>query len=272
MGKRCRKRFESGKPKHGGKSSSGLEPLWIHGRHAALAALANPERVVARAVVQSGDGDLEGLVEEAGRKSDRRRPKPEFKDRRELDALIGPDARHQGIAVLVEPLEFMAIEDLVRQAERRERALVVILDRATDPGNVGAVLRSAAAFGAMAVIVQERHSPRETGVMAKAASGAAEILPLIRATNIARALERLKNGGFWSVGLDIGAEPDLDQVDIGGKCALVFGAEGPGLRRLVRDSCDRLAKIPISKAMESLNLSNAVAIALYDRARRAPKN
>ena len=195
MGKRCRKRFESGKPKHGGKSSSGLEPLWIHGRHAALAALANPERVVARAVVQSGDGDLEGLVEEAGRKSGRRRPKPEFKDRR-IGRLIGPDARHQGIAVLVEPLEFMAIEDLVRQAERRERALVVILDRATDPGNVGAVLRSAAAFGAMAVIVQERHSPRETGVMAKAASGAAEILPLIRATNIARALERLKNGVF----------------------------------------------------------------------------
>ena len=183
------------------------------------------------------------------------------------DRVLAPGAVHQGIALLAYPL---ADEDLGLIQDRLGEAktgVVVVLDQATDPQNVGAVLRSAAAFGALGVVVPDRHAPEAGAVMAKAASGALETVPLIRVTNLARALDDLKKMGFWCVGLDGTAAESLAEADLSGLIALVVGAEGTGLRRLSRETCDRLVRIPISGAMESLNLSNACAVALYELAR-----
>jgi len=147
-------------------------------------------------------------------------------------------------------------------------ATVIVLDRAEDPHNVGAVLRSAAAFGAQAVILPDRHAPNATAALAKVASGALETVPLVRVTNLARALGQLKQAGFWCIGFDMAADALLAAADIGGKAALVLGSEGDGLRRLTRASCDLLVRIPLVRGgIESLNLSAAAAIALYERAR-----
>lgn len=174
---------------------------------------------------------------------------------------------HQGIAVLAEHLESPGIEDIGRLAQNRDHAVVMVLDQVTDPHNVGAILRSAAAFGALAVVVTDRHSPEETGTLAKSASGALEVMPLVRVTNMVRALEQLKEAGFWTAGLAGEATQTLAQAKLSGKIALVMGAEGEGLRRLTREHCDHLVKLPMSDLVESLNVSNAAAISLYELAR-----
>jgi 23S rRNA (guanosine2251-2'-O)-methyltransferase len=191
-------------------------------------------------------------------------PAPETLPRPEIDRLLADGAAHQGIALLADPLPELAVEDICRRAADCPRARVVVLDQATDPRNVGAVMRAAAAFGAEAVVIQDRHAPPAGGALAKAASGALEKVTLVRTVNLARALGLLKNAGFWCVGLDARAEATLGQTDLTGKIALVLGAEGEGLRRLTRDSCDLLAKIPMTEGWESLNLAAAAAIALYE--------
>ena len=248
-----------------GKSAGGAHQNWIFGHHAGLAAIANPERKVLRIVVskQSIDDGLMFEIKDAVNDAGITRPGPEQKDRAALDDIFGWGAVHQGLAVQVANLEQPELEDLIDLAQSQESACIVILDQATDPRNIGAVMRSAAAFGAMGLVVQDRNAPEMTATMAKAASGAAERLPLVRVTNISRAIDDLKKNEFWAIGLDGSADEVLDRKVMKGRIALVLGAEGSGLRRLVAETCDRLVKIPILGSVESLNLSNAAAVALY---------
>ena len=179
----------------------------------------------------------------------------------DLGRLVPSDAPHQGVVIEVEPLDDMWIDDLLTKAS--DRSLLLVLDQVTDPHNVGAILRSAAAFGAIGIVTQDRHSPPESGVIAKAASGALERVPWARVVNLARALEEIGEAGFWRIGLTCDADTDLKDALGPQRVALVLGAEGPGLRLNTKEHCDALARLPISEAIESLNVSNAAAVALY---------
>lgn len=227
----------------------------IFGRHATLAALGNPERSAIRLLV-AGKADADITKAAAGKKL-----LIETLDPKALMRLLPPGAVAQGLALEVEPLREKHIEDLKPKAGRKN--LVLVLDQVTDPHNVGAIFRSAAAFGVRAIITQDRHAPEEGGVLAKAASGALDIIPWCRVTNLGRALGELFEMGYWRIGLEGTSDKPLSQVDAGENIALVLGAEGKGLRRMTAEHCDFLAKIPIPGEMESLNVSNAAAIALY---------
>jgi len=254
--KRKKIRVKRGKPDRGRQNRPARGGgLWLYGRHAVLAALGNPRRTVRRVLVARGADPLpDGLF-----------PAAEPAAREAIDAVLGPGAVHQGIAAEVEPLEQPAIEDIAAGAG----ALLVALDQVTDPQNIGAVLRSAAVFGAAAVILPDRHSPEETGALAKAASGALEQVPLIRVVNLVRALEGLKQAGFWCLGLDSEADTPIEQAPHAPRRVVVMGAEGAGLRRLTRETCDVLVRIGGPGGLASLNVSNAAAVALYALSRDA---
>ena len=260
-------------PRRQGKSQgAGRSGLWLYGVHAALAALANHERRVERLVLTEDAGRalrprIEKIAAARGRDGARPSPTPEIKSRQEIEGMIGAGAVHQGIALLARPLPDVFLDDVLDAAEGEE-AVLVVLDQVTDPQNVGAILRSAAAFGARAVIVPGRGAPRPTGALAKAASGALEYVPLVRVTNLSAALDALKARGFWCAGLDSRAPESLSEADLSGRLALVLGSEGKGLRRLVGERCDLLVRLPISDRVESLNVSAAAAIALYELARQ----
>ena len=242
---------------------------WIYGRHACLAAIANPVRHIRRIVLSTqGAEEIEAEVCDAGNRilenyPDAIRPSVEYRDRRELSALLPRDAVHQGICIDASPLPHPVIEDLIEEATGLNHACLLVLDQATDPRNIGAVMRTAAAMGALGIVVQDKHAPEITGTMMKAASGAVERLPLVRVTNLARTLDLLKQAEFWCVGFDGHATEHLSAKTLQGRNVVVLGAEGAGLRRLTRETCDLLVKIPILDTVESLNLSNAAAIALY---------
>jgi len=237
---------------------------WLYGRHAVAAALANPERRWRQlTVLPAQETEARELV--AGARAEHRADGEPVRvlDRGGFAQLLGEDAVHQGLALEVEPLDAPDLDDLLRAVHGAARAVIVVLDQVGDPQNVGAVLRAAAAFGARAVIVAAHGTPPTTGALAKAASGALDLVPLIEEVNIARALDRLKEAGFWCCGLDEHAATELAALDLGPLVALVLGAEGAGLRRLVRERCDHLARLPTSAAMPSLNVSTAAAVALY---------
>tara|TARA_R110000868_G_scaffold110186_1_gene298772 strand:+ start:430 stop:1299 length:870 start_codon:yes stop_codon:yes gene_type:complete len=242
------------------KPGRNREGLWLYGAHAVSAALTNPKRHCVRLVATAGGAESlpDGLAA------------PEILTREAIDAVLPPGAVHQGIAVQVLPLQPKFIEDIVRHADSTARTVVIALDQVTDPQNVGAVLRSAAAFGAYAVIAPDRNTPEPTGAMAKAASGALETVPLIRPNNLVRALETLKENGFWVVGLDMDAPQSLAEADLPERCVLALGAEGRGLRRLTRETCDLMVRVPMTGAVESLNVSASAAVALYEWVRAAP--
>jgi 23S rRNA (guanosine2251-2'-O)-methyltransferase len=244
---------------------------WLYGRHAVAAALANPERRIRRLVaVAEVAGELAPLLAAA------RADCPgaaELVDRSALARLLPPDAVHQGIAAAADPLpqrDLAGIVDAI--ADRPSPHLVLVLDQVSDPHNVGAILRSAAAFAALAVVVPDHGAPPVTGVLAKAASGALETVPLVRAANLARAIERLKAAQFWCVGLEAEAPQSLAALALPARVALVLGAEGAGLRRLTRERCDFLAHLPTRAPGASLNVSTAAALALYELARRQPES
>ncbi len=269
-GKRS-KRKSSGPRGRRESQGAGRSGLWLYGVHAALAALANPRRQIERLVLTDDAGRaLRPRIEKitAARAGDGARPlpTPEIKSRQEIEGIIGKGAVHQGIALLARPLPDVFLDDIL-DATEGEEAVVVVLDQVTDPQNVGAILRSAAAFGARAVIVPGRGAPRPTGALAKAASGALEFVPLIEVTNLSAALDALKARGFWCAGLDSTASQSLGEADLSGRLALVLGSEGKGLRRLVGERCDLLVRVAITDRVESLNVSVAAAIALYELAR-----
>jgi len=234
--------------------------------HAVEAALANPRRACHRLLIARGAGDDIAAAIDRASGAVPGRPLSELVERAEIDRLLTPGAVHQGVALLAKPLPVPALEDVLR--DPAADAAVVVLDQATDPRNIGAVLRSAAAFGALGVVVQDRHAPPLTGALVKAASGAVETVPLLRVVNLARALWALKEAGFWCAGLDPAARRTLAEAKLEGRVALVLGAEGRGMRRLTRDTCDDLLRVPIMPRADSLNLSNAAAIALYELNRR----
>jgi 23S rRNA (guanosine2251-2'-O)-methyltransferase len=224
--------------------------LW--GKHAVSAALDNPQRKVLRAW--------------ATREASASMPFPKdlpvtLAEAPDLGRLVPHDAPHQGMVIEVEPLEDVWLDGLLHATG--ERAVLLVLDQVTDPHNVGAILRSAAAFGALGIVTQDRHSPPESGVVAKAASGALERVPWVRVVNLARALEEIGGAGFWRIGLAGDADTDLRQALGPPRVALVLGAEGAGLRLNTREHCDTIARLPITGAVESLNVSNAAAVALY---------
>jgi 23S rRNA (guanosine2251-2'-O)-methyltransferase len=222
------------------------------GRHAVAAALDNAERKVLRA--WSSREAAEAL----------QFPKDvpvTLAEAPDLGRLVPSDAPHQGVVIEVEPLEDVWLDDLL--VSPPDRAVLLVLDQVTDPHNVGAILRSAAAFGAIGLVTQDRHSPPESGVVAKAASGALERVPWARVVNLARALDDIAAAGFWRIGLAGDAETDLKDALGPARVALILGAEGPGLRHNTREHCDALARLPIGEAIESLNVSNAAAVALY---------
>ncbi|MBS0517492.1 MAG: 23S rRNA (guanosine(2251)-2'-O)-methyltransferase RlmB [Proteobacteria bacterium] len=235
----------------------GHQPHWLYGRHPVLAALANPERRIEK---------LLATKEVAERHAAEFGSRAQVVSREELAQRLPPGAVHQGLAALVAPLEEPAIEDLL--ARCGEDALVLALDQVTDPHNVGAILRSAAAFGVAGLVVTERNAPADTGVLAKSASGALEIVPMVRAVNLARTLDQLKEAGFWLYGLDERGDTSIGALDLRGRVCIVLGAEGEGLRRLTAEKCDRLVTIPTQPVLAALNVSNAAAVAAYEWARR----
>jgi 23S rRNA (guanosine2251-2'-O)-methyltransferase len=221
----------------------------IYGWHSAVAALQNPRRRIQK--VMATRNALQRLAEIGIPNL------PQPVDPREIDRLVGHDAVHQGVAVIADPLPDLDLESLA------DAKLVLVLDQVTDPHNVGAVLRSATAFKADAIVLTERHGPSETGVLAKAASGGLEHVPLVRVTNLARAMDQLGEMGFLRLGLDSEHAEALETIEPWSKVAIALGAEGKGIRRLTREKCDRLVRIDAPGPIASLNVSNAATLALY---------
>jgi 23S rRNA (guanosine2251-2'-O)-methyltransferase len=240
-------------PETKGKSN---EQLIIYGRHAVMSALQNPKRKVLKLVIAPENRtEIEKLNLGVS---------VQVTDKKDFAKFLPNDAVHQGFALYAERLESYDIADLTEMAEAKENCHVLILDQVTDPQNIGAIVRSAAAFGTLGVVVQDKNSPLESGAMDKAAAGTMEFVPMARVTNLSRAIEQLKDGGFWVMGMDGYATDTIDKVNKKGKIAIVMGSEGKGMRRLVQENCDATVKLPISPKVESLNVSTAAAIALYE--------
>jgi 23S rRNA (guanosine2251-2'-O)-methyltransferase len=230
------------------------EIIVLYGWHTVAAALKNPAREIRRLLVT--ENAARRLADEGIQAM------PDVVRPSAIDERLPPDAVHQGLYLETRPLPAPVIADLPA------RGLVLVLDQITDPHNVGAILRSAAAFAVKAVVTTARHSPEATGVLAKSASGALDVVPLVTVQNLARALTALRERGFLLVGLDSEGDADLSDLPLTAPLALVLGAEGKGLRQLTRETCDKLARIDLPGAIHSLNVSNAAALALYVASRK----
>ena len=247
------KKFSSS---HANSTAGSNQQLIIYGRHAVLSALQNPKRKIQKLLITSENRtEIEKLA-----------PKIPFSviDKKEFAKLLPADAVHQGFALYCNRLESYDITDLLALAEDKKRCHILILDQVTDPQNIGAIIRSCAAFGTLGLIMQDKNSPLESGAMDKAAAGTTEIVPIARVTNLNRAIETLKENGFWVIGMDGYADTTIDKINKDGKIAIVMGSEGKGMRRLVQENCDSSVKLPISPRVESLNVSTAAAITLYE--------
>jgi 23S rRNA (guanosine2251-2'-O)-methyltransferase len=225
-------------------------PVLLYGWHTVKAALENPSRKIRRLLATESAARRLADESELG-------IEPEITEASAITDLTGPEAVHQGLVAEADQLDTPAIEDLEADG------VVLVLDQITDPHNVGAMLRSSAAFDVKAIVTTERHSPEATGVLAKAASGALEYVPVVTVVNLARGLEALKDKGFMIVGLDSAGDVALAEAPLRAPLALVLGAEGKGLRHLTRQNCDLLARLDLPGRIKSLNVSNATALALH---------
>lgn len=231
--------------------------LMLFGIHAVTAALANPQRRIRRILAtENAENRLAEAIAGRGLAVERVRPK-------DLDRLLGADTVHQGVAIEAEPLEEPEIAELVARTSAPDGGPLVVLDQVTDPHNVGAVLRSAAVFGAAGLVTTRRHSPPLNGTLAKSASGALELVPVALVQNLARTLDELKAAGVAVIGLDGEGDTLLEDAAHSGAVAFVLGAEGKGLRQLTRATCSAICRIGTSQTLASLNVSNAAAIALH---------
>jgi len=248
---------ESGRrPAWGGREASPDGPVILYGWHTVAAALANPQRHIRKLM----------LTENAARRLADEKIElsvtPEIVRPTLIDQRLGPDAVHQGLLAEADPLPSPDIDTLPQDG------IVLVLDQITDPHNVGAILRSAAAFAVKAIVTTARHSPDATGVLAKSASGALELVPMVTVQNLARALNEMNDQGFLTVGLDSQGAETLGSVTLRQPLALVLGAEGKGLRQLTRDTCSVVARLDMPGEIKSLNVSNAAVLALYIGASR----
>jgi len=244
-----------GKKTLGGKGGLKVPRFW--GKHAVYAALDNPERTV-RKLYGTHAAVSEIVIPEG--------VEVHYAEAADLARMVPGDVPHQGLVIEIEPLPDLFLADILENADGRP---LVVLDQVTDPQNIGAIFRSAAAFDAAAIVTQDRHAPPENGTIAKAASGALETMPWVRVVNLSRALEEMAEAGYWRIGLTGHADDTLAQaLPENSPVAIVMGAEGEGMRQNVEGHCDQLARLPISENMESLNVSNATAIALYAIATR----
>jgi 23S rRNA (guanosine2251-2'-O)-methyltransferase len=241
----------AGRPARRDRDSHPDGPVILYGWHTVTMALANPQRRIRKLT----------LTENAARRlADENidpRVAPEIVRPQEIDRLLSPDAVHQGLLAEADPLPSPDIATL------KQEGMVLVLDQITDPHNVGAILRSAAAFAVKAIVTTARHSPEATGVLAKAASGALELVPMVTVQNLARALTALNERGFQTVGLDSEGSEDLSELALREPLALVLGAEGKGLRQLTRETCSVVARLDMPGEIKSLNVSNAAVLSLY---------
>ena len=271
MNDRNRKPFRRGKPFDKGRqggSKGGRPPAWrdreagpdgpviLYGWHTVTMALANPRRHIRKLLL------TENAARRLAEEGVETRVTPEIVRPSQIDQLLSPDAVHQGLLAEADPLPSPDIDTL------KPEGMVLVLDQITDPHNVGAILRSAAAFAVRAIVTTVRHSPEATGVLAKSASGALELVPLVTVQNLARALTTLNERGFMTVGLDSQGSENLSEVALREPLALVLGAEGKGLRQLTRDTCEVVARLDVPGEIKSLNVSNAAVLALYIGASR----
>jgi 23S rRNA (guanosine2251-2'-O)-methyltransferase len=232
------------------------DSIFLHGRHPVEAALKNKRRECLRLL-----GSKKAL-----NTIDRNLIRPSMKVQEisdaELSAFLVSDSPHQGILIEVRPLPSLDIQDI--EPIHGQKNIILMLDQVTDPHNVGACIRSAAALGARAIITQDRNSPSESGVLARSAAGGLEVLPWLQVANLAQALDTLKAMGYWHIGLDGDTDKSIRDVSLGDNVVLIMGSEGKGMRPLTRKHCDIIAKIPMTGLVESLNVSNAAAIALHE--------
>lgn len=253
MEKRPRKKQD--KPKQLSKPS-------LYGLHAVREAWLNPAREIdALYITAQAEKSFAQSIKDAAKL---KRPRPLLIEKKQLEKMLPAGAVHQGIAISASPLEEYSLTDLIIKTRDMTQPLLLILDQVTDPHNVGAILRSACAFGADGVVIQKKHAPVLEGVLAKTACGAIEHVPVACVTNLSRSIEELQENGYFAYGLDERGEMDISELGAkAGKTALVLGAEGPGIRHNVKQHCDALVRLPMFGPMPSINVSNAAAVSLY---------
>lgn len=254
---------KSGSKDHSTDKKSAKVKIDLFGLHAVREAWVNPKRHIHNLYIT--DNALNAFDEALTKAHSMglKRPSPQIVKRELLDESLQKGSVHQGVGLTCQEVEEIGLQDIIIKEQHHDKSVILMLDQVTDPHNVGAILRSACAFGAAGVVMQSRHAPNLTGVLAKTACGAVDNIDVAYETNLSRSIEALQEAGYIAIGLDERGEKTISQLPSFNKTVLVLGAEGDGMRRLVREKCDELVKLPTQEPIASLNVSNAAAVALY---------